>query len=133
PDFTLPAAAGGDVSLHDFAGREVMLVFVQAGCGPCGQVAPELNRLQHKGATAVLAVFNGPPAAARQWAEEVAAAFPVLAQEQLAVSKRYQVFATPFAFLIGGKGVIKSKGIVNSAQHVGYVLAGRRAGPNEES
>jgi hypothetical protein len=34
PDFTLPGAAGGDVSLSDFAGRKVLLVFTQSGCGP---------------------------------------------------------------------------------------------------
>jgi hypothetical protein len=37
------------------------------------------------------------------------------------------VFATPFAFLIDGHGVIASKGIVGSKAHLGYVLSG--AGP----
>ena len=44
PDFTLPGAAGGEVSLHDFAGRKVLLVFTQAGCSHCNSIVPELNR-----------------------------------------------------------------------------------------
>src|SRR4051795_9494371 len=35
PDFTLPESAGGEVHLRDFAGRKVLLVFTQSGCGPC--------------------------------------------------------------------------------------------------
>ena len=132
PDFTLPAVAGGETSLHDFAGRKVLLVFVQGGCGPCHRVVPELNKRHRKGGLAVLAVCNGGLEAARKWAADVKAAFPLLAQEQVAVSKRYQVFATPFAFLIDEKGVIASKGIVNNGQHVGYVLAGPQAGVTDE-
>src|SRR6516162_6543754 len=45
PDFTLPAAAGGEVSLHDFAGRRVLLVFMQARCSSCHTIVPELNQL----------------------------------------------------------------------------------------
>ena len=35
PEFTLPMVGGGESALKDFAGRPVLLVFVQAGCGPC--------------------------------------------------------------------------------------------------
>jgi hypothetical protein len=31
PDFTLPCVAGGEISLHDRAGRRVFLVFTQSG------------------------------------------------------------------------------------------------------
>ena len=126
PDFTLPAVAGGEVSLHEFARQKVLLVFVQGGCSPCHEVVPELNKRSRKGEGTMLVVFNGAVETARQWAAEVRAEFPVLSQQRFAVSKRYQVFATPFAFLIDEAGVIQSKGIVNNAQHVGYVLAGRR-------
>jgi hypothetical protein len=52
----------------------------------------------------------------------------VLAQERFSVSKRYQVFATPFAFLIDEQGIIASKGIITNRQHIGYVLSGAGAG-----
>jgi methylamine dehydrogenase accessory protein MauD len=125
PDFTLPSVAGTEVSLSDFAGRPVLLVFVQPGCGPCREITPELNRLQGKGEVQVLVVSNGDGEANREWAGEVRANFPVLAQGRLSLSRRYEAFATPFAFLIDGEGVIRSAGIVNSRQHIGFVLAGR--------
>jgi methylamine dehydrogenase accessory protein MauD len=122
PDFSLPSATGSDVALHDFAGCRVLLVFTQSGCGPCHDIVPELNRIHRKDEVCVVAVNNGGLEAARKLIQETKASFPVLAQEQFSLSKRYQVFATPFAFLIDEKGIITSKGIVGSKQHLGYVL-----------
>jgi len=142
PDFTLPVATNGaraqsetgphvngELSLRDFAGRKVLLVFTQSGCGPCHAIAPELNRVHERGDHQVLVVNNGEPDETRRWAAETRARFPVLAQEKFSLSKRYQVFATPFAFLIDEQGIITSKGIVGTRQHLTYVLtdAGRRA------
>jgi methylamine dehydrogenase accessory protein MauD len=124
PDFTLPSANGGEVSLHDFAGRQVLLVFTQSGCGPCHDMAPEFNRVQDQGQHQVLVVNNGEPDEAREWAAEVRARFPVLVQEKFSLSKRYEAFATPFAFLIDEEGVIASNGIAGSRQYLNYVLTG---------
>ena len=124
PDFTLPSAANGEASLHDFFGRKVLLVFTQSGCGPCRTIIPELNRVHDKGQHQVLVVNNGSPDDTRQWAAEVEARFPVLPQEKYSLSKRYEVYATPFAFLIDEQGVIASKGIVGSRQYLNYVLTG---------
>jgi methylamine dehydrogenase accessory protein MauD len=131
PDLALPSAAGPEVSLGDFAGRKVLLVFTQAGCGPCQQVMPELNRLQGAGGLQVLVVNNGDVEATRKWLEEVKPRSPVLVQERFGASKRYEVFATPFAFLIDEQGVIRSKGIVNNGQHIGYVLSGASDGASD--
>jgi peroxiredoxin len=130
PEFTLPRVGGGEVSLRDFAGRPVLLVFVQAGCGPCHAIAPELNRLVRRGVQVVV-VNSAEPEAAREWAEDVGAEFPVLVQERWKVSKSYEVYATPFAFLIEG-GVVRSNGIASSREYLGYVLrgAGNEPGPD---
>jgi peroxiredoxin len=103
----------------------VLLVFTQTGCSPCKAVVPELNRLE-RGDTQVLVVNNGDPELTRKWSTEVSARFPVLAQDKFSISKKYEVFATPFAFLIDAKGVIVSKGIINNRQHIRYVLSGTR-------
>jgi methylamine dehydrogenase accessory protein MauD len=128
PDFTLPSADGKEVALHDFAGRKVLLVFTQSGCSPCQKIVPELNRLGKSGESQVVVINNSDADATRKWSEEVAARFPVLAQNHFNVSKRYEVFATPFAFLIDEQGVIASKGIINNRQHIRYVLSGARVG-----
>jgi methylamine dehydrogenase accessory protein MauD len=124
PDFTLPSADGRDISLHEYSGRKVLLVFTQSGCSPCQKIVPELNRLGPD--EQVLVVNNGDPEATQKWSREVGARFPVLAQEQFSISKKFQVFATPFAFLIDAKGVIVSKGIINNRLHIRYVLSGPR-------
>src|SRR5438477_12153235 len=38
PDFTLLCTQGKETSLHDFAGRRVLLVFTQSGCSPGKQI-----------------------------------------------------------------------------------------------
>jgi methylamine dehydrogenase accessory protein MauD len=124
PDFTLPSVAGSEVSLHDFAGRRVFLVFTMSGCKPCHRIVPELNRLQRRGILQVLVVNNGELEATRQWAGEAALCFPVLVQQQFSVSKRYETYATPFAFLIDERGAIVSKGIINNGEHIDFVLSG---------
>lgn len=129
PDFTLPSVAGAEVALHDFAGRKVFLVFTQAGCGPCQQIMPELGRL---GASdlQVLVVNKGDAEAARHLAPGSEPPFPVLVHDGLDLSRKYEAFATPFAFLIDERGIIASRGIINSKQHIGYVLSGARSANN---
>jgi methylamine dehydrogenase accessory protein MauD len=128
PDFTLPSATGGDVSLQNYAGRKLFLVFTQAGCGPCQQIVPDLNRLHDSGKVEVLAINKGETEATRKWVAEAQVRFPVAMQPAFTVSKRYEVFATPFAFLIDEQGLIASRGIVNSKQQIGFVLDARRNG-----
>ena len=138
PDFTLPNVAGGEVALHDFTGRKVLLVFTQSGCGPCEQIMPELNRLvgrignpSYSGRDLQVLVANkGDGETTRKWAAQFQLRFPVLIQEGLEVSKKYEAFATPFAFLIDEKGVVASRGIISSKQQLGYVLSGAAGAKN---
>jgi methylamine dehydrogenase accessory protein MauD len=133
PPFTLAKVGGGEASLQDFAGKPVLLVFVQAGCAPCHAVVPELNRIARTNALQVVVINNAEPEIAREWAEDVKAEFPVLIQEKWRVSRSFEVYATPFAFLIDAGGVVRSGGIAGSRQHLGYVLsgAGRRAAADQ--
>ncbi len=129
PDFTLPSVAGPEVALHDSAGRKVLLVFTQAGCGPCEEIMPELNRLAG-GDVQVLVLNKGDLEATRRWATELGLRFPVLVQNGLDVAKKYEALATPFAFLIDEKGVIASKGVVSNKQQIGHVLSGAAGAKN---
>src|SRR5262245_27934008 len=85
PDFTLPSAVNGEASLHDFAGRKVLLVLTQSGCGPCREIVPELNRLHELGECHVLVVNNGELSVTREWAAQSQARFTVLAQEKFSL------------------------------------------------
>jgi peroxiredoxin len=45
PDFRLPRVDGrGELSLEEFRGRRVLLVFSDPHCGPCNSLAPELEK-----------------------------------------------------------------------------------------
>jgi methylamine dehydrogenase accessory protein MauD len=121
PDFTLPAVAAGEVSLADFASQELLLVFTQTGCAPCHEIVPELNRLHRAGDIQILVVTHGDLQAVGDWAREAHAVFPVAAQPDWSISRRYQVFATPFAFLIDEQGIIRAKGIVSQEQHLRFL------------
>jgi methylamine dehydrogenase accessory protein MauD len=130
PEFTLPSIAGateaGQVQLQDYAGRKLLLIFMQPRCGPCHGITPELNRLHDTGEIQVLVIHNADTEAVRGWVKESRPHLRVTVQEHFSVAKRYEVFATPFAFLIHERGVIAARGIVSTKQYLGFVLA--RAG-----
>jgi methylamine dehydrogenase accessory protein MauD len=134
PKFTLPRLAGdtadGDVRLEHYAGRKLLLVFMQPGCGPCHGIVPELNRLHDAGELQVLVIHNGATDDVREWIKENRPHFSVAVQDHFSLSKRYEVFGTPFGFLIDERGVISSRGIVSTKQFLGFVLSG--AGHDEK-
>jgi peroxiredoxin len=107
PDFTLPRLDGGDLSLAEFRGRQVLLVFSDPHCGPCDQLAPQLEQLSPRAPGAqVLMVTRGDEKANRMKAAEHGLTFPVVLQKQWEVSREYGMFATPIAYLIDEEGVI---------------------------
>jgi peroxiredoxin len=124
PGFTLPCVEGKPDSLRGFAGRKEHLVLLQSHCVPCHEIVPALNRLHQTGDIPVVAITTGSLESARNWSGQVQARFPVLIQEERDLSRRYEVFATPFAFLIDEHGVIVSRGIVTKPQYLNYVLSG---------
>src|SRR5439155_1202385 len=48
PTFSLPDIHGRTISLEEYRGRRVLLVFTDPHCGPCDQLAPELVRLHRE-------------------------------------------------------------------------------------
>jgi peroxiredoxin len=123
PGFVLPDTAGNQVSLQDLAGRTVFLTFTQSGCRPCRAVMPDLERLQRKAEIQVVVVDNGDLTSTRDWTRELGVTFPVLVQERYELSKRYEAYATPFAFVIDERGVVLSRGLVSNARQIGFVLS----------
>jgi peroxiredoxin len=108
PPFTLADLDGETVSLGDYRGHPLLLVFSDPSCGPCNTLAPELARFQrrHGAALPVVMVSRGDVDANRAKAEEHGLEFPILIQPGWRVSKEYGIFATPVAFLIDAEGTI---------------------------
>ena len=64
PTFELPDIRGGTVSLEEYRGRRVLLVFTDPNCGPCEQLAPQLVRLHEQADAndpAIILVGRGDP------------------------------------------------------------------------
>jgi peroxiredoxin len=109
PGFTAPDISGGLVSLDDFGGRELLLVFSDPHCGPCDELAPKLARFHREHSSdgpAMVLVGRGDLEENRKKARLHGIEFPVVLQDKWKLSKEYGIFATPVAFLIDANGVI---------------------------
>jgi peroxiredoxin len=130
PLFRLPDLAGKTISLDEYRGRQVLLVFSDPQCGPCDELAPQLARLhQEHGANdlALLLVGRGDPEENRRKAAKFGIKFPVVLQEKWKLSKEYGIFATPVAFLIDAKGVIAQDVAVGKDAILDLANAGLKA------
>src|SRR5437016_12121734 len=97
------------VSLEEYRGRQVLLVFSDPHCRPCDELAPHLVRLHRNHSNnglALILVGRGDPGENRRKAEQHGFQFPIVLQEKWKLSKEYGIFATPVAFLIREDGVI---------------------------
>lgn len=107
PEFRLPRLGGGELALEAYRGRRVLLVFSDPECGPCEQLAPELERLHRdRPDLAVLMVSRRDPEANRRKVDALGLTFPVALQKGWEVSLKYAIFATPVGYLIDEHGVI---------------------------
>lgn len=122
PTFSLPDLNGGMLTLQEYRGRRVLLVFSDPHCGPCDQLAAELGRLHRTNGDTdltLIMVGRGDPEENRLKAREHGIDFPVVLQRRWELSKEYGIFATPVAFLINEHGVISR----NVAKGVDEILA----------
>ncbi len=109
PGFELPDLDGGTVTLEQFKGKRVLLVFSDPNCGPCDQLAPDLVRLyaqRRDSSMVIVMVGRGDLEQNRQKAEKFHFDFPVVVQQKWKLSKEYGIFATPVAFLINEDGIL---------------------------
>jgi len=107
PPFTLPRLDGGELSLEDYRGRMVLLVFSDPECGPCDRLAPRLEKLSRRTPDIkVVMVSRRSAEANRQKALAHELSFPVVLQKHWEVSRLYAMFATPIGYLIDEGGTV---------------------------
>jgi peroxiredoxin len=128
PDFRLPCIDGGELSLADFRGERVLLVFSDPDCGPCDELAPQLQAIHlQRSELQVLVVSRRDFEANRAKAAALGLTFPILLQKQWEVSLKYAMFATPIGYLIDEQGFLAS----NVAVGVAPILALANEGVRE--
>jgi peroxiredoxin len=106
PEFTLPRVDGGELSLKQYLGQKVLLVFSDPACGPCQQLAPKLENFHRRGDVQVLMISRGDTEANREKVAEHGLTFPVVLQRHWEISRAYGMFATPVGYLIDEEGLL---------------------------
>jgi hypothetical protein len=82
-----------------------LLVFLEADCPTCRLSIPYLNKLARQAAR-VIGICQDPEPMTRQFAEQMAAAFPINADHGLQLSRAYDPVAVPAFFLVNSEGAV---------------------------
>lgn len=112
PDFTLKALSGKNLKLSEQRGDVVVIIFWASWCNTCRQVLPVFNALYRNYKDAGLVVFgitvDDDPIRARQAAEQLKLAYPILMDGKRSVSKAYRLENTPTTFFIARDGTLRT-------------------------
>jgi peroxiredoxin len=107
-DFALPILGGGTMTLSQWRGRKVALIFMSPGCTHCVKLLPDLavalaGRADSDPAPVIIS--SGSADQNRQLFAQYSFSCPILLQEDSEVAALYQASATPMAYLVDEKGV----------------------------
>ena len=114
PDFTLETLDGGEMTLSDLRGKVVMVNLWASWCPPCRAEMPAIesvykeNKNRGLEVLAVNTTYQDGEKAAALFASGLGLTFPILLDQDGAVSRRYQLQALPTTYFIDRRGVIRS-------------------------
>ena len=111
PDYDLVDARGTRHQLAESLGRVTLVNFWATWCPPCVHEIPSMNRLAaayDEDEFAIVSInFREDPEHILQFMREVDVDFPVLMDEDGAVSRDWGVFAFPSSFILDSEGKIR--------------------------
>lgn len=122
-DFKLSDAAGKEVKLSDYNGKNVVVIFIATRCpysNAFNEVMARLGRDYTSKGVVVLGINSNnsePAAEVAEHAKKHGFSFPVLKDSGNKVADRYSAQVTPEAFVIDGKGVIRYHGALGSSDN----------------
>jgi peroxiredoxin Q/BCP len=126
PDFTLVDQDGSEVSLHDFAGRNVVVYFYPAAMTPgCTKEACDfrdnLNSLTSAGYQ-VIGISKDAPATLAQFRDRDHLNFPLLSDTDLTVHKLYGAYGEKSLYGKLVTGVLRSTFVVDAEGSIRLAL-----------
>jgi peroxiredoxin len=111
PDFTLPAASGGNVRLSEHRGDVVLLTFWSSHCAVCLAQLEALSQLQttyrSAGLVTLAVSVDDDMKSATQFAKSHPERFPVLFDRLKEVGRAYGIEAIPTTVLIDRRGHVR--------------------------
>lgn len=117
PEFSLREPGGKELTLHDLAGKPVVLHFWATWCGPCKRELPVFEKLQNvfkdKGLSVILVSVDSK--ASRKEATSVlknlGISFPVYFAREGKVPRTYWSSGVPSTYVIDASGTIVARSV----------------------
>jgi len=116
PDFELESLSGEKFKLSDYRGKKVIVNFWATWCPPCRMEMPHMQKYYEQFQNKDVVIFavnlthteKNRESVAR-FVEQYSLTFPVLMDEEGAVSDLYGVMVYPTTYIIGSNGMIREK------------------------
>jgi len=115
PDFTLPALDGREITLNQYHGKNIFLLFWTQGCVFCQTRGIFMvNEIYRQGQQSGLVVLSIDVAESKgevaEFVRQKGLVYPVLMDKDASVSRiKYGVYVVPTLLIIGRDGLIKEK------------------------
>ncbi len=110
PDFTLTGLDGEQHRLSEYRGKAVILNFWASWCLPCREEMPLFEQVYNRqqDELTILGVDVGEDRATVQaFIDELGITFPILLDQDQAVTQTYRVYGIPTSFFLDKNGVIR--------------------------
>ena len=107
PDFTLQDMNGKNVSLKDFKGKNVLLIFTTTWCPYCKKEVPELKEMysKYKGKLEILAIdMNESKTKVESYIKKYQVTYTTLLDTEATVARNYGIRGVPTKVLVGPDG-----------------------------
>ncbi len=130
PPATYPGLDAGPVTVGgpDQEGRATLVLWISPTCPVCKALVPTAVSMARSERLRLVFASDGDKLAQHQAyvADLGIAAYPYVVSQALGLA--YAVSKLPFAVLIGGDGVLRSKGLVNTREHLESLVESMRSG-----
>ncbi|HXW16593.1 MAG TPA: redoxin domain-containing protein [Terriglobia bacterium] len=114
-DFALPIMGGGTMTLSQWRGRKIVLIFLSPRCKHSESLLPDLAAVFSEGVEADPApviISTGSAEENQRFLGEHHIGYPILLQEDSEVAALFRALATPMAYLVDENGVTEGRAAV---------------------
>jgi peroxiredoxin len=121
PDFIADGITGEQITLANYAGRALALVFVSPNCGVCSKQIPQINLLGTNAistGTELLIICNADVTQTQSYEKKLNITVPVLSapRQTNPFFENYKASGVPFYVIIDQQGLIQATNLVGDYQ-----------------